>query len=105
MAQIDRFPPLPLDAWEDTKITLHLFSQIVGKVRMALHPKLNHWWHVTLYPSPRGLTTGRIPLADRDLTIDLDLRAHRVILTDSEDLSDRFDLVGLSVAQFHRRFF
>ena len=62
MSATDRFPPLPLEAWEDTKTTLHLFLQMVGKVRMALHPKLNHWWHVTLYPAPRGLTTGRIDL-------------------------------------------
>lgn len=100
-----RFPLLPLDEWEDSKVTLHLFLQIVGKVRMALHPKLNHWWHVTLYPAPRGLTTGRIPLDDRDLTIDLDLHCHRAALSDSEGRVEAFDLPGLSVAGFYRRFF
>ena len=54
-------PPLPYGAWVETKDTLHLYCQIVGKVRLALHPKLNHWWHVTLYVSPRGLTTRAIP--------------------------------------------
>lgn len=63
-------PPLPLASWEDTKRTLHLYLQIVGKVRLALHPKLNHWWHVTLYPSPRGLTTGAIPVGGELLELE-----------------------------------
>ncbi len=105
MADADRFPPLPLAAWEDSKTTLHLFLQIVGKVRMALHPKLNHWWHLTLYPAPRGLTTGTIPLADRDLRIDLDLRDHFVALSDSDGRLERFDIPGLTVGGFYRHFF
>jgi hypothetical protein len=105
MSATDRFPPLPLESWEDTKTTLHLFLQMVGKARMALHPKLNHWWHVTLYPAPRGLTTGRIPLADRDLVIDIDLRDHCVVLSDGDGRAERFNLPGLSVAGFHRQFF
>ena len=48
------FPEIPLDAWRDTKNTLHLYAQIVGKIRLAMHPPINHWWHVTLYVSPRG---------------------------------------------------
>ena len=55
------FPPLPIDEWEETKDTVHLFLQIVGKVRLATHPKMNHWWHVPFYVSTRGLTTGTIP--------------------------------------------
>jgi len=54
-------PELIYTDWVDTRDTLHLMLQIIGKVRMKTHPKLNHWWHVTLYPSARGLTTGRIP--------------------------------------------
>jgi hypothetical protein len=50
-------PPLPLEEWEDTKETLHRYCQIVGKIRMELAPFKNHWWHVTLYVTPRGLTT------------------------------------------------
>lgn len=57
-------PELPLAAWEDSKRTLHLYAQIIGKIRMALHPKLNHWWHVPLYVSPRGLTAQAIPAGD-----------------------------------------
>ena len=55
------FPPLPIEEWEETKHTLHLFFQIVGKIRLTLFPKMNHWWHVTLYLSPRGMTTRPIP--------------------------------------------
>ena len=54
-------PQLPLDAWEESKETLHRYCQIVGKIRMELSPYRNHWWHVTLYVNPRGLTTGPIP--------------------------------------------
>ncbi len=55
------WPSLPYDAWKETLDTLHLWTQIVGKVRMELSPFLNHWWHVTLYVTPRGLTTSAIP--------------------------------------------
>lgn len=51
-------PPLPLEEWEDTKETLHRYGQVVGKLRMELSPPRNHWWHVTLYVTPRGMTTG-----------------------------------------------
>ena len=59
--QAERWPALPYEEWRDTCQTLHLWTQIVGKVRMALSPFLNHWWHVTLYVTPRGLTTSAIP--------------------------------------------
>lgn len=101
----DRFPPLPLEPWEDAKITLHMFCQIVGKVRMALHPKQNHWWHVTLYPVPRGLTTGRIPLAGRDLVVDMDLLNHSVLVSDSLGETRAVPLAGQSVASFYAAFF
>ena len=54
------WPPLPLEEWKETKLTLHLFTQIVGKLRLSMSAPVNHWWHVTLYVSPRGLTTGPI---------------------------------------------
>jgi hypothetical protein len=58
------FPPLPLEDWEQTKNTLHLFLQVVGKVRLALHPKTNHWWHVTFSVStPATGRSGRCPCA------------------------------------------
>ena len=65
-------PPLPLAEWEATKDTLHLWAQIVGKVRMALAPPRNHWWHATLFVGVRGLTTGPIP-APSGATFGIDL--------------------------------
>jgi hypothetical protein len=67
-------PPLPLDEWEDTKETLHRYCQIAGKVRMEYSPYRNHWWHVTLYVTTRGLTTGPIPYGCTTFDISLDLR-------------------------------
>jgi hypothetical protein len=96
-------PDLPRFAdWQDTKTTLHLFAQMVGKVRMALHPKLNHWWHVTLYPSVRGLTTGAIPIPGGAFDLTLDLVDHRLVGCRSDDRVRATDLPGLSVAGFHR---
>lgn len=67
-------PALPYADWSETRTTLHVLCQIVGKVRAALHPKLNHWWHVTLYVTPRGLTTRSIPLAGGGvLEVEIDL--------------------------------
>ena len=60
----DAWPPLPYEDWEPTKQTLHRYTQIVGKVRKALTPSRNHRWHVTLYVSTRGLTTGPMPCGD-----------------------------------------
>jgi hypothetical protein len=57
----ESWPALPFEAWRDTRETLHLWTQIVGKVRMELSPPVNHWWHVALYVTPRGLTTSPIP--------------------------------------------
>lgn len=95
-------PPLPLAAWEDTKRTLHLYAQIIGKVRLALHPKLNHWWHVTLYVSPRGLTTGPIPVAGGLVELELDLHDHLLVISSSEAPVQRLRLQGgLSVAAFY----
>lgn len=96
-------PPLPYADWAETKTTLHLFCQIVGKVRMAAHPKLNHWWHVTLYPSVRGLSTGAIPQAGGAVELTLDLLAHRFEARTSAGAVFGFALRGLSVAAFYAR--
>ena len=61
---MDAWPGLPYEDWRPTKQTLHRYSQMVGKVRMALVPPRNHWWHVTLYVCARGLTTGPMPHGD-----------------------------------------
>src|SRR5262249_32686110 len=67
------WPALPLAEWRDTYATFHMWTQIVGKIRMALTPAVNHWWHVVLYVTPRGLTTSPIPYGDRHFAIDFDL--------------------------------
>lgn len=94
-------PPLPYTEWADTKDTLHLFLQIIGKVRMKTHPKLNHWWHVTLYPHVRGLTTGRIPYEESGFEILYDMVDHRVIISLNDGRQDAFAVPGLSVAGFY----
>jgi len=95
--------PLPLEEWEATKNTLHLWVQIIGKTRLSLMPMRNHWWNVTLYPSARGLTTRRMPVQYHNLEIEIDLVDHhlRARTTESEAAFDLHD--GLSVADFHRR--
>src|SRR5262245_30558407 len=70
------WPELPLAAWKDTYATLHLWTQIVGKIRLAQTPWLNHSWHVVLYVTPRGLTTSAIPYGNRSFQLDFDFLGH-----------------------------
>jgi Family of unknown function (DUF5996) len=100
--QATHLPPLPLEEWEATKVTLHLWMQIVGKVRMASTAPRNHWWHVTLYVDARGLTTGRLHSANGvTFRIDFDFVDHRLVVTTSRGEVESFPLVdGLSVAAF-----
>ena len=73
----DAWPKLRVDDWIPTRETLHMWTQIVGKIRLAQAPPLNHWWHVPLYVSARGLTTTSIPYGDRLFQIDRLLRFNR----------------------------
>lgn len=98
-------PPLPYADWVETKDTLHLFLQIIGKVRLKTHPKLNHWWHVTLYPHVRGLTTGRIPYTATGFEILYDLIDHKVIISLNDGKHESFGAAGLSVAAFYDALF
>ena len=98
-------PPLPLDDWEDTKETLHRYCQIAGKVRMEYSPFRNHWWHVTLYVTTRGLTTGPIPYGRTAFDISFDLLENRLVVTTSEGGAFLFVLDDLPVAQFYRKLF
>jgi hypothetical protein len=101
-------PPLPLDNWEDTKETLHRYCQIAGKVRMELSPFRNHWWHVTLYVTTRGLSTGPIPHGPGDgatLDISFDLLDNKLAVTTSDDGGFYFALDDLPVAEFYRKLF
>ena len=80
----EAWPALPWRDWEPTMSTLHRWVQIVGKLRMALAPPLNHWWHITLYVSARGLTTSAIPYKRRSFQVDFDFIEHRLRATDSD---------------------
>ena len=72
------WPALDYPAWQDSCTTLHMWTQIVGKVRLALAPPVNHWWHVPLYLTARGLTTSPIPAGDRSFQVDFDFIDHRL---------------------------
>jgi hypothetical protein len=97
------WPALPLDAWEPTYQTLHRFAQIVGKVRLALAPPVNHWWHVPLYVSSRGLTTSAMPCDERQLTLTLDFCSHQLLADASDKRSESFPLEAMPVAEFYAR--
>lgn len=100
------FPPLPLAEWRATKDTLHLYLQIVGKIRLALFPRLNHWWHVPFYVSTRGLTTRPIPFGAGNFEIEFDFIGHKLEITTSESELREFDLSdGLTVAEFYKQVF
>src|SRR5207237_8143900 len=88
------WPALPLEQWEDTFATLHMWSQIVGKTRLALAPMTNHWWNVTLYVSARGLTTGPMPCRERPLEIECDLLAHVLALRVGDGTTRTLPLVA-----------
>jgi hypothetical protein len=99
-------PPLPLEEWRETKDTLHLYVQIVGKIRLACAPAQNHWWHATLYLSARGLTTRRMMSGGGSFEIELDLIDHAVVVRADGSDEARVPLHdGLSVAGFHRELF
>jgi hypothetical protein len=98
-------PPLPLEEWESTKETLHLWLQIVGKVRLGIAPPQNHWWHSPLYVDTRGLTTRRLRSNDIDFDVSFDLVDHALVVRTSRGDVDFFPLRhGLSVADFYERF-
>jgi len=96
------WPSLPLAAWQDTYATLHMWTQIVGKVRMALTPKQNHWWHVTLYVTSRGLTTSPISYGSRAFEIVFDFVDHVLVVSCSDGTARRLPLVPRTVADFYR---
>ena len=95
------WPELPTAAWRDTCATLHLFTQIVGKIRLAKSPWLNHSWHVTLYVSARGLTTSPIPDGARTFTIDFDFIDHILRISTNDGAERQFSLTDYSVASFY----
>ena len=100
------WPSLPLEAWSETCATLHLWTQIAGKIRLAQSPWVNHSWHVTLYVTARGLTTSPIPHGHRTFQIDFDFIAHQLVVQSSDGGiggMGGFPLEPQSVASFYRR--
>jgi hypothetical protein len=95
------WPSLPLAEWRDTYTTLHLWTQVVGKIRLGLAPMTNHWWQVPLYVTSRGLTTSPIPYAARTFAIDFDFIDHHVVIQTSDGANESFPLETLSVADFY----
>ena len=93
------WPELPLSAWKDTYATLHLWTQIVGRIRLAQTPWLNQSWHVVLYATPRGLTTSLIPYGDRDFQLEFDFLNHvlRVSTSDGQQKEIRNSSRALSL--------
>jgi hypothetical protein len=99
----DQWPSLPLEAWADTYATLHLWTQIVGKIRLAQSPWLNHSWHVTLYVTARGLSTLPIPHGAHAFQIDFDFVDHQLTIQSSDGRRGGLPLQPQSVAAFYER--
>ena len=100
-AEDRRWPALPLEAWEPTRATLHMWTQIVGKIRLALSPRVNHFWHSPLYVSARGLTTSLIPCEDGSFEILFDFIEHVLLIQKSDGTARRLALAPRSVADFY----
>jgi uncharacterized protein DUF5996 len=99
------WPDLPYAGWRDTLQTVHLWTQIVGKIRLTLTPWLNHSWHVPFYVTARGLGTSPIPIGKEILEIDFDFIGHRLVIRTSRGDEDGFPLAPQTVADFYRRTF
>ncbi|HEV8335649.1 MAG TPA: DUF5996 family protein [Candidatus Polarisedimenticolia bacterium] len=99
----EAWPPLPLEEWQDTCATLHLWTQVVGKVRLTQTPWTNHSWHVALYVTARGLTTRTIPHGERIFQIDFDFVDHRLVVANSDGRAGGFPLEPQTVAVFYAR--
>ena len=96
-----QWPSLRVDDWTDTRDTLHMWLQIVGKVRLAHAPLINHWLQSTLYVSPRGLTTTSIPYGTGVFDLELDFVEHQLLARSSSGESRTVTLGPKSVAEFH----
>jgi hypothetical protein len=92
---------VPYGEWRDTLDTLHMWSQVIGKIQLALAPPVNHWWHVTQHVTARGLTTGSLPHGDRAFQIDLDLVKHVCQIAVSDGRERSVALRPMAVAEFH----
>jgi hypothetical protein len=100
--QPECWPALALNSWSDTYATLHMWAQIVGKVRLRLTPVVNHWWNIPLYVTARGLTTSRIPYGMRAFELSFDFIRHQLVLETSDGQLKALPLEPRSVAEFYR---
>ena len=98
----DILPALPFESWEDTFHTLHMWAQMVGKIRLELCPLVNHWWNVPFYVTARGMSTLVMPYQDRAVEIRFDFVDHKLIIETSDGRSRVLDLKPQSVADFYR---
>ncbi len=106
MSNNNIFPMLPIEEWEETKNTLHLYLQIVGKIRLSTFPRMNHWWHVTFYVTPRGISTRPIPYEDIQLEMSFDFIDHVFTIMTTDGQASSFPLQdGLSVSKFYSQVF
>jgi hypothetical protein len=96
------WPSLPLEEWKDTYATLHMWTQIVGKIRLEQTPLVNHWWNVPLYISARGLTTSAMPYGARIFEIEFDFIDHQLLIKCSDGASRSVELRPRSVADFYQ---
>ncbi|MBD0370091.1 MAG: hypothetical protein ICV60_04600 [Pyrinomonadaceae bacterium] len=96
------WPSLPLEEWEATRATLHMWTQVIGKIRLAQMPPVNHWWNVPLYVSARGLTTHAMPYNERTFEIDFDFIDHKLNIKTSEGAHQELELIPRSVAAFYK---
>ena len=104
-APADAWPPLAYESWADTRETLHRWSQIVGKTRLALEPMINHWWQATFYVSARGLTTSGMPYGGRSMVeVEFDFLAHQLEIRTSEGGRRSLALAPRSVADFYAEY-
>ena len=99
----ERWPELPYEVWKETVATLHMWTQIVGKVRLVQMPWINHSWHTTLYVSPRGLTTSAMPYGERTFAIDFDFLDHQLRISTCDDELRTVPLEPQTTALFHER--
>ncbi|HYP26341.1 MAG TPA: DUF5996 family protein [Blastocatellia bacterium] len=95
------WPALPLEEWKDTYATLHMWTQIVGKIRLRQSAPVNHWWHVPLYVTSRGLTTSPMPYGNKLFEIDFDFIDHRLDINTNDGASAELSLGPRSVADFY----
>ncbi len=95
------WPELPLAAWQDTYTTLHMWTQIVGKIRRTLTPRVNHWWNVTLYVTARGLTTSPIPYGDQIFEVEFDFIDHKLDIRTNHESTRQLALQPCTVADFY----